>query len=360
MSCGCTCGNGCSPGCGCLLKIVLPDNPVLAYDAENVNLIGIGVYNGQSSNTFQFRGVASANSSLIVTLDAGNNVILLTLDIDQIIDDLPQATTTQRGVGETATDAEAIGKASTTVFVTPSNFAAMGASSTFAGFIEIATNAEAAAGASALLAITPASLAFVLSTIGDTKTFADAAARAVAVPDFKGQFGTQLDTSTAYVADGVAAGDWVGLLTLGSITNEMVAATTLTPSGFTFTIFGNGSLVIDQTTFTIQNNTTNFTNGVVRFGSGGATVFDWAASTVLTIAGVTVPANSVLTTTALGVPTSALKTAFVSTFNVQTGYAVINPATIRTYDSTTVTLPQLAQALGTLIEDLKVAKLPAT
>lgn len=42
----------------------------------------------------------------------------------------------------------------------------------------------------------------------------------------------------------------------------------------------------------------------------------------------------------------------------QTGYTtILNPATIRTFDSATVTLPQLAQAWGTLVEDLKAKAL---
>src|SRR3990167_291660 len=42
-----------------------------------------------------------------------------------------------------------------------------------------------------------------------TTTFADAAARAAAVPAFAGQIGTQLDTDIAYLANGTAAGNWI-------------------------------------------------------------------------------------------------------------------------------------------------------
>lgn len=355
MSC-CSCGNGCSPGCGCLLNIVLPDNPVLAYDAENINLTGIGVYNGQSSNTFQFRGVASANSSLIVTLDAGNNVILLTLDIDQIIDDLPQATTTQRGVGETATDAEAIAKASITTFLTPSNLAALGSTSTFAGLIEIATNAEAAAGASALLAITPASLAFVVATLEQTATFADSVARAAAVPTFEGQYGYQLDSNQPYIGFAAVAGSWNTLFSFG-ITNVASGSTTIDLNGNSLTFHSGGLILLGSTTNTFGGVYT-FDNAQVSFSN--TTVLDYV-SVDLRIGGVQIPANSVLTTTLAGTPTSALKTAFLSTFNTQTGYTnFTNPAVLRTCDTTTVTLPQLAQIVGTLINDLKAVLLPAT
>jgi hypothetical protein len=41
-----------------------------------------------------------------------------------------------------------------------------------------------------------------------TVIFADATARASAVPDFIGQIGVQTDNSTGYIADGLTAGDW--------------------------------------------------------------------------------------------------------------------------------------------------------
>jgi hypothetical protein len=40
------------------------------------------------------------------------------------------------------------------------------------------------------------------------KTFADAGERALAVPDFTGQLGTQRDTADIYIATGTSAGDW--------------------------------------------------------------------------------------------------------------------------------------------------------
>lgn len=41
-----------------------------------------------------------------------------------------------------------------------------------------------------------------------TQTFADATARGLAVPDFIGQNGTQLDTNTSYISSGLVAGNW--------------------------------------------------------------------------------------------------------------------------------------------------------
>lgn len=73
------------------------------------------------------------------------------------------SSTTQTGIAELATDAEAAAKTDTARVLTPSNLAALAASDTFAGLIEIATNAEATTGTDTGRAITPASLAAVLA-----------------------------------------------------------------------------------------------------------------------------------------------------------------------------------------------------
>lgn len=360
--CTCTCGNNCQPGCGCLYQVVLPDNPISLYSAANINTLGIGVYDSTEGTEFDFRGIYSGNSSIVVALDAGNNAISLTLNVDQIIDDLPQATTTQRGVGETATDAEAIAKASITTFLTPSNLAALGSSTTFAGLVELATDAETQTGTSVTLAVTPAGLASVVDPSAFfplPQWFDDAAVRAGATPDFQGQFGGQASGSAAFISFGTGVGEWTPILTLGTA-NTMLGNTTLDPGGLIFTVSGAGSFVIDGTGFNVQNNISIFDNGIVRIGTGGATIFDWALFTVLQINGNPVPANSVLTTTAAGTPTSALKSAFVSTFNTQTGWAVTNPSVTRTLDVAAATLGDVRAVLGTLINDLKAVLLPAT
>ena len=351
MSCCNTCGS--TQGCNCQYTVVLPDNPVEAYTCANINLTGIGVYDSQNGNEFDFRGITSGNNSLIVTLDAGNNSILLTFNIQQIIDDLPDATTTQRGVLETATDAEAIGKALDTKILTPSNLAAIGATSSFAGLIEIATDAEALAGASTSLAITPANLAYVNDTQLTTQVFADDVARAAAVPAFKGQFGFQLDKIRSCVANGTNAGDWVDLLTGGSAWNSFNGASLEITNATTFIIGGTGTFEIDiATTFTM--------GGMMSVDAAGT--LDFVTGSLILSNGVTIPANSVLRTNAsAGNLSSSLISTFISTSNTQTGYTTFsNPSTLRTCDTATVTLQQLAQIVGTLITDLKAVKLPAT
>jgi len=360
----CSCGCGCLSGCGCRI-IVLPENPAASYGMENINLTGVGVYDNTSGTTFQMRGVASANSSLTVTLDAGNNTILLTLDLDTVVDDLPQATTTQRGVGETATDAEAIAKTSITNFVTPSNFAAMDATTTFKGFIEIATNAETIAGVSTTLAVTPAGIAAAIASGGFVETtFADAAVRVTAQPKFAGSIGYQLDTEQPYIGNSQASGDWNLILADTASVQEIGAGLILdiSAAGATFDGDHNGDFTfLDINNLSITSaagiliDSSNITFSGSQFFNLGTNVTQFAIDNAL------VPQNSVLTTKTGAFASSQLISTFLSTSNVQTGYTTFsNPSTIRTCDTATVTLQQLAQIVGTLITDLKAVKLPAT
>lgn len=350
MSCN-SCGS--SQPCGCNYIVELPNNPVVAYTCANINLTGIGVYDSQNGNEFDFRGITSGNNSLIVTLDAGNNSILLTFNIQQIIDDLPNATTNQRGVLETATDAEAIGKALHTKILTPGNLSAIGATSSFAGLIEIATNAEALTGASTSLAITPANLAYVNAAQLTTVVFADAVARAAAVPAFIGQFGQQNDTGQAYAAWGSGAGEWGAILSeygLNTATFSIEAGQLALYNNSLLSI-GNG---VDTSSISVLS------GSKITFATGA--ILNLASDSLLRISNVSIPANSIVATSGIaGNPTSLLLSTFVSTANTQTGYTTFaNGATLRTCDTATVTLQQLAQIVGTIVEDIKAVKLLAT
>ena len=91
-----------------------------------------------------------------------------------------------------------------------------------------------------------------------------------------------------------------------------------------------------------------------------AGTLDFVTGSTILSNGVTIPANSVLRTNAsAGNLSSSLISTFISTSNTQAGYtAFTNPSTLRTCNTATVTLQQLAQLVGTLIEDLKAVKLP--
>lgn len=136
---------------------VCPETETISL--SNINLSGIGVLDSWSSPNGAFRGVVAGNSMVTVTLDGTNHTIVVTPQAAAIAAALPAATTSQVGVLETATDAEAIAKTATDKILVPSNLAALGSSTTFAGLIEIATQPEVVTGTAVNLAVVPATLA---------------------------------------------------------------------------------------------------------------------------------------------------------------------------------------------------------
>lgn len=339
----------CCPQCGCNYTVNVTNGDPSALLFQNQNITGIGVFDNETGLTIGFRGIVSTDPALTVALNAANKSIELDLDVAAIVATIPQATTTVKGIGETATDAEALAKASALVFITPSNFAAMGSTDTFAGLVELATNAEALTGTSTTLALTPANLTYVIanSTLG-TKIFADAVARAAAVPNFEGQYGYQADTNIPYVATGLAAGNWQPMLALGNLSN-------------TLTGFGATTLAIGAESFVFQM----IVGSTITFTGGGIVTFDSCAidfSNSVNISFNTFPASSSLLATTVGGDLTPLGiSAVASTQNINSGWsAFTNSAVRKTCDCNTVTLAQLAQIVDTLIGILKTPLLPST
>lgn len=353
MSCSC----GCNP-CNCQPRPSIcctPTTESVEYLFENANLAGIGVFDNETDNLVQFRGIVSNSASLTVTFNATDNTIVFDFDDNALVADIPDATTTQRGILETATNAEALAKAAADKIITPSNLAALGSTTTFAGFVELATDAETIAGISATLAVTPAGLAAFAATNMLT-TWPDAATRAGATPTFDGQIGTQLDTNVVWVANGTGAGDFdVPVLIQGA--NVMVVNTGIDTTGFTYSFTGSG-LVNCEASLNASGVTT-LTGSTVQIGNGAGEFLNLESPT-LQISGVTIT-DSLVGADNTGLAVEYDIVSFLSLMNPQTGYTpVANPATIRTFDTATVTLQQLAQAFGTLVEDLKAVKLPQT
>lgn len=358
MSCS-TCGGffgcGCSQPPACNYNVTVVNSTSTAVTgAVNANIAGVGVFDALDNGVLYFRGVESADSTyLSVSLNATNHTVLLTFDVNALAAALPQATTTQAGIGETATDAEAQGKASTTVFLTPSNLAALGASTTFSGLVELATDAETQAGLSTTLAVTPAGLQSVVDTLGTTEVFGDAVARLAATPAFNGQYCVQIDNPDAFISSDTLPGSFNIPVFIGGSANQLNAATYITLGDHDFIFSGGGvGAVLIQSDFAFDTTSSVTVKNYFDFSST-ARIYDQ---------GVQVPASSVLTTsTTSGQFNSKLINTFVSTDNTQTGYTTFsNPSTLRTCDTATVTLQQLAQLVGTLIEDLKAVNLPAT
>ncbi len=297
-----------------------------------------------------FRGVASANALMTVTLDAGNNAILLTVDSAAIAAALPAATTTQAGVLETATNAEAIAKAATDKIVTPSNFAAMAASTTFSGFAETATQAEVNAGVDALRYVAPDTLGVLLGTKKNTTTFADAVARAAAVPAFVGQIGTQLDTDQPYVASGAGAGAWDALMVFNSTATVANGTTNGLQLGTSTLDISDGTISFVATTISGDSMTISFTNNTTINVQGSTFNMDAA---VFQIGGSSMGANSVLCTS--GTPgdlTDFALSTFVSNANVDSGWTVTNLGALRALDCSAASLGDVRNILGTLITAL--------
>lgn len=363
--------------CGCraaLLIACCPETETLTYEFENANLTGIGVLDGVSSQLVSFRGLVSESLSLTLALNAADNTIVFNFDADLLVADLPQATTTQRGVGETATDAEAIAKASITTFVTPSNFAAMGSSTTFAGLVELATNAETQAGVSATLAVTPAGLASTTALFLQTAVTADAVSRAALVPAFDGQFLSQLDQESAYVAGSTTVGDWNALFTFGTTSTLPAANTIINLSATSTNFIGNGSMGWTNVDIAFNGGNVLMDGASLILGSSSTQSLD-LDDVALLIGGVNVPAASVLTTAGLAVPSSSLISTFVSDANVQTyglptstlarttfatyaGQAISNPPTQAEVQALDNAVVIVSQRLGALITDLMATLKP--
>lgn len=339
--CSCCGGRGCSV---CNYIVNLPSEAPETLNFSNINLAGVGVLDSAVQPNINFRGIASANALLTAVLDAGNHTILLTVDSVAIAAALPAATTAQAGVLETATDAEAIAKAATDKIVVPSNFAAMASTLTFAGFVELATTAETQAGVDATRAVTPAGLASLTATQKFTTSFADAVARAGATADFAGQIGTQLDTDQPYVSYGVAAGQWYPLMVFNpnspSVPN---GATNGLQLGTSTLDISDGDISFTATDMTLDSLVLNLTS--VDFQIGGTSI----------------TANRLLgSSPAPGDLAEYPISNFVSAYNTNAGWSGFSNSAVRkTGDCNTITLPELAQVVDTLINALKSTLKPA-
>jgi len=303
MSCR-TCG--CSP-CLCIPACLSDCPEVVDHSAENINLLGVGVYSGISGSTFQFKGIRSLNGTLLVTDNPANG----TIDLEFQTDD-----------------------------------------------------------------------------VQGTATFANAAARALDVPEFAGQFGVQLDTDVPYISTGVAAGNWTNpwlfldgkttTLTSGATVLDLAAIAALTVRASTYRVgtwlfddavvwssdclveFINGTQVNVQNAseLEMQSGSIFDMSGNASFGATG--VSDYVTGHRLKVNSATLQ-NQLLGGDSAQDPAAFNISDFLSTQNVQSGWGTPTGSLTRTtFNSGTVTLPQLAERVAALITDLKLVLLPAT
>lgn len=325
-----------------------PTTESVEYSAENQNLIGIGVFNQQDGTQFGFRGIVSDNVSLTVSLDAPNNAIVFSFDDDLLVQDIPTFTETQRGIGEAATQAETNAGVVDNVIITPLKLNDRTATETRTGIAEIATQAEVTTGTDDTRIVTPLKLATFAGAQKTTRVFADAVARAAAVPSFDGQLGSQLNNNALVMATGTVAGSFgldivIGgqLTVLGNISAAASSATVAQLDAGGMDIGGMFSVVSGVGVFTTTS---------ISFETGTSFEINGAP-----------PGGDAVLGMFSGLADLKLLTQFLSSSNVNTGWTGFSNSTVRkTGDCNTITLPQLAQVVDTLIQTLGTSHLLPT
>lgn len=224
------------------------------------------------------------------------------------------------------------------------------------------------------------------STFNSTQTFDNAAARALTVPDFDGQFGAQLDTGVPYLSTGTNAGDWSQYpwlildvtntpIDTGTTTIDLTIGNTGSAS-VVFTLGVGSAFTISTSGLTLTNNVASLYQLQVTNQAVFTSVVNFGIGHVIQAFGVDLPADSVFITSGTdGELSSALIDTFVSEANVQTyglpsgtlarttfasfaGQTISNPPTQAEVQAIDDALVLVSQRLAALITDLMATLKP--
>jgi hypothetical protein len=182
----------------------------------------------------------------------------------------------------------------------------------------------------------------LLATASPPQVFANATARAAAVPKFVGQLGVETDNLTPWIATGTFAGDWQAQFLTNGVVNTLQDTDSetifLAQGGAQFSVTdqgGNQFAFTGGTGFECQGTWQFVSTCTVSFSA--SVKVNFVGGSLIQSAGTTIPGNSVLITgAAAGELTSALINTYLSSANVQTGYTLSNGSTNRTFDVSTI------------------------
>lgn len=341
-------------GCRTVIKKFITNCTPTCPDVEdwvfsNANVDGEGVFYQQTGTAVEFYGIMNTDGYITVALDAANKAITIDLDPDLIAGSIPDATTTVKGKVELATDAEAQAKTDTARALTPSNLAAVTASTTATGLVELATSPETVTGTDTTRATTPAGVKAALDAVTAVQVVANAAARTAATPAYIGQQLYQTDSGKWYTGTSLISGGWASKVLTATADSQTV------PSNFA--IAGGGGTItwnpgdVTLSGFALFTATTYFLGPVVLY----------TGDTDLQIDDVSIPASSLLGTSGVaGEPASHLISNFLNSTSATAAYTITNDVTTRTYDADTVSTPELADVVATLIKDIEALTRPTT
>jgi hypothetical protein len=302
MSCCNTCGS--SP-CLCVPRCPETCPEVVEKTATNINLTGVGVYDGEVLDEFQFRGINSTNAFITVSFNAATDSIDLTFN--------------STSLNPTITFANAATRANT--------------APQFDGQVGVQLDTEViyvgdGVGVGSWISRT---LFLINQTVNATATAST----------------VTLDGGAIVIQSPAVSGSWQFDGITVSLTN---AGLQLVGANADLTLSGTARILATSATGEIRN------FGLERFGDDTRVwIGDGGGGTII------MPASSVLVTTATaGQPSSKAINTFLSTSNVQVYGVPTGTLDRTTFDTAVVTLPELAERVAALITDLQATLKPST